>query len=203
MLLKFLSLICSTIQNSDYSTESNFNLLQDSQQIDNSKYLDSKNYRNLNNNRNISISKGNYTTDTTNITPTLLNELNDVSSPVRNKLVEALENHRKKEYDASKFKDVISINKKITKKGKQKIVNIHVSEKLVPIKNNNRLESKVIDEDDVVLLNDFGIRAFFGGFLFLIAGLFFTIFLKFYKNYAKLALVYKNNHKENILKNSI
>lgn len=113
-------------------------------------------------------------TEPGNLTKVLLNELSDLSESAKLRIASSLlKMEKEREYDSSKFKDVIYLKKKITDKGDHEIINIKLEEQLVPID----------DEKDDESFRDFSLKAVVGGLLFLFIGLILTVGLKMYHEY--------------------
>ncbi|KAF7698689.1 hypothetical protein CDIK_1315 [Cucumispora dikerogammari] len=128
-------------------------------------------------------------TEPGNLAKVLLNELSDLSEGARERIANSLLNmNSSRDYDTSKFKDVIYLKKKIIDRGDHEIINIKLEEQLVPI------DSEGDDES----FRDFSIKAVVGGLLFLFIGLILTIGLKMYHEYIKDQIFVNTSVKTNI-----
>ncbi|KAG0439829.1 hypothetical protein DMUE_2159 [Dictyocoela muelleri] len=146
-----------------------------------------------------SITRGKLTATSDNLNEILHHELDDISKDLGNKIANTIGRMRENRIDNKKFKEVIFIKKRITTDGNKKIVNLNVSEKLVP--KNERI---LFDEYKIEPISrDLGTRALLAGLLFLCAGFIFTVSLKFYQRwlsnkYIKMTEDIASNDKNNL-----
>lgn len=159
--------------------------------------LDHNYISNIDHNYKHSITQGKLTANSENLNGILHKELDDISVELGNKITNAIGQMREDNIDREKYKEVIFIKKRILNDGNKKIVNVNVSEKLIP-KNEPVFGNDFKYEP---ISRDFGTRAFLAGFLFLIAGLIFTTSLKIYqqwlrKKYIKMTEEKVNNEKK-------
>ncbi|TBU13660.1 hypothetical protein CWI38_0369p0030 [Hamiltosporidium tvaerminnensis] len=123
-----------------------------------------------------SITQGKVKTSPKNLTNLLHHEFDDVSVDLNNKITNTIQNMHSPLFDPHKYKEVIVIRKRILQDGKRKIVNLNVSEHVVP---------KEVIQSEEEISRDFGLRALLGGIVFLLAGLVFTSTVKMYQQYVK------------------
>lgn len=132
-------------------------------------------------NYNQSITKGKLMATSQNLNEILHRELDDVSKEIGNKIANAIDRMREETIDSDKYKEVIVIKKRILDDGNRKVINVNVSEKLIPKYNEAMEINNIVDP----ISRDLGTRAFFAGFLFLCAGLLFTSLIKIYQKWLK------------------
>lgn len=123
---------------------------------------------------NRSISRGKFKANPSNVRAILMQELDDISTELRNRLMGQIEHVQDAGYDKMRFKQVFVIRKHIVSDGKKKVVNISVKEHIVP--------RDALAGDTDGSSGDMGTYALLGCILFLLAGLVFTTTIKMYQN---------------------
>lgn len=123
---------------------------------------------------NRSISQGKFKANPSNVRAILMQEFDDISKELRNRLMGQIEHVQDAGYDKMKFKQVFVIRKHIVSNGKKKVVSISVKEHIVP--------RDVHAGDTDSSGGDMGTYALLGCILFLLAGLVFTTTIKMYQN---------------------
>lgn len=123
---------------------------------------------------NRSISQGKFKANPNNFRAILMQEFDDISKELRNRLMGQIEHVQDAGYDKLRFKQVFVIRKHIVSDGKKKVVNISVKEHIVP------RDAFASDADSSG--GDMGTYALLGCILFLLAGLVFTTTIKMYQN---------------------
>lgn len=123
---------------------------------------------------NRSISQGKFKANPSNVRAILMQEFDDISKELRNRLMGQIEHVQDAGYDKMRFKQVFVIRKHIVSDGKKKVVNISVKEHIVP---RDRLAGDTYGSS-----GDMGTYALLGCILFLLAGLVFTTTIKMYQN---------------------
>jgi len=119
-------------------------------------------------------------TDPKDLSTVLDYELNDVSLKTKERISNTLKRNRN--YNSNEYRDLIFIKKRITESGRQKIINVNVSEKLIP---KEEFGNEFINKNDEPISKDFGVRAFLIGLILLLSGLVFTTSLKLYQKMIK------------------
>lgn len=123
---------------------------------------------------NRSISQGKLKANPSNFRAILMQEFDDISKELRNRLMGQIEHVQDAGYDKLRFKQVFVIRKHIVSDGKKRVVNISVKEHIVP------RDALTGDADSSGA--DMGTYALLGCILFLLAGLVFTTTIKMYQN---------------------
>ncbi|TBU03708.1 hypothetical protein CWI36_0391p0030 [Hamiltosporidium magnivora] len=149
---------------------------QDKRDYSLSTNLENEKSLNSHNSLHKSITQGKVKTSPKNLTNLLHHEFDDVSVDLNNKITNTIQNMHSPLFDPHKYKEVIVIRKRILQDGKRKIVNLNVSEHVVP---------KEVIQSEEEISRDFGLRALLGGIVFLLAGLVFTSTVKMYQQYVK------------------